>query len=357
MQAFVLLIACLPHSPAGMKVPWANISFCFVLSCPLMPTTMPDTQSVTPVEWMRERAAEGQKWVAAALIRLTPSSLWWPVKMEGVAMPLIDPKDGTATFLSFFVRGEGFTELHCHHEQIDDFFRPTVLFLFLFSPFFFSIFFFSLFLLIHRLCSTCWPLFRQNLTFKGTWWKLNHLSELVLYLFFSALSLTSPHAFSLSCVWHSNWHQPVPDPVYPEPGFKPLRAKCLQHSQTCALFFKSWEWILKMNTNRMLASKSVINFSSLSCGIGSNATAIRRSLHSPLKSGALAPAAFSRQKGSGAETESYPSNSLRALGLFFRLAPKHPVWGPDHFMGIHLNNKNDRNRYIYIKFTRRQALF
>lgn len=45
-------------------------------------------------------------------------------------------------------------------------------------------FFFFLFLPIHRLCSACWSLFRQNLTFKGTWWKLNHLSELVLYLFF-----------------------------------------------------------------------------------------------------------------------------------------------------------------------------
>lgn len=41
--------------------------------------------------------------------------------------------------------------------------------------------------LIHRFCSACWSPFIQNLTFKGTWWKLNPLRELVLYFLFSAL--------------------------------------------------------------------------------------------------------------------------------------------------------------------------
>ena len=56
----------------------------------------------------------------------------------------------------------------------------------------------------HRLCSACWYLSRQNLTFKGTWWKLSRLSELVLCFPFSAPSCTSFVPFSFLGLWCSD---------------------------------------------------------------------------------------------------------------------------------------------------------
>lgn len=103
----------------------------------------------------------------------------------------------------------------------------------------FLFYLFSLSLLLHRLCSACWSLSRQNLTFKGTWWKLNHLSELVLYLFFLCTDL-----FLTACLFRSAVCGILISvatklitctfPVYPMPWLKPIKAKCLQHYEKCA---------------------------------------------------------------------------------------------------------------------------
>lgn len=142
----------------------------------------------------------------------------------------LSPKDGTATFLPFFWGRGLHCAVHLHCEQIDDSFGSSLLFLFLFSLFFFSIFFsLSFFLLIHRLCSACWSLFRQNLTFKGTWWKLNRLSELVPFLLVAPRPrcLHSATCGVLICVSLSLFL----------PWFHPLGAKRLKHPQTCAFLF------------------------------------------------------------------------------------------------------------------------
>lgn len=142
------------------------------------------------------------------------------------------PKDGTATFLPFFwVRGLPCAAFSLWTNRwflwVKSSFSVPVFTLFLF---YFSLSL-SFFLLIHRLCSACWSLFRQNLTFKGTWWKLNRLSELVLYLFFSShlapLPFHSAVCVVLICVSLSLFL----------PWFHPFGAKRLQHSQTCAFLF------------------------------------------------------------------------------------------------------------------------
>lgn len=56
---------------------------------------------------------------------------------------------------------------------------------------------------------------------------------------FSASNRTSPPAFLLSCVWHSNQplnRAPVLSLVCTEPWFKSLKAKRLQHSETHGIF-------------------------------------------------------------------------------------------------------------------------
>lgn len=62
---------------------------------------------------------------------------------------------------------------------------------------------------VYRLCSVCWPHSIQNLTFKGTWWNLNPLRELVHYsffvfyfiLFYGLRFYTSNHVFAVWTHW------------------------------------------------------------------------------------------------------------------------------------------------------------